>query len=423
MAESNALNGIRAGVFVATSIALTLVVAFVLMKLDLGGTHQYVIQFSTTEGVAGLDVGSDVRVGGLVAGKVVRLEPQIPEGARSLSGIDVVIKMDQRVSLYWSKDYPKDSAKVLRVPSLLGNSASINFVSVGNPPAAEVKPMPEGTVKIPALEGGGMLASLVGPDTAEKTREIIASVSDSAKWLRDTLPKEYRENIAPMLTNLNSTVATFRGDYEGWRKPIGTTITNAASLVQRADQMLERNEPAINESVQATLETLRNAKAVTADLREKSMPALQKLLDRGADAAQTLAGSLQQVQDALVSDLPTFDLFLDDARQMAAQLKLAAVEVRHSPWKLLYQPKPGEVAHENLYDAARSFAMATDDLRAASQGLQQAVQRMPGRLESDAAFRERVQREVVDAMARYEQAQRRLNDVLNAPAGQGGEAK
>jgi hypothetical protein len=34
-----------------------------------------------------------------------------------------------------------------------------------------------------------------------------------------------------------------------------------------------------------------------------------------------------------------------------------------------------------------------------------------------------VQREVVDAMARYEQAQRRLYDVLNAPASTGGEGQ
>jgi hypothetical protein len=81
------------------------------------------------------------------------------------------------------------------------------------------------------------------------------------------------------------------------------------------------------------------------------------------------------------------------------------------------------VAHENLYDAARSFAMATDDMRVAGESLQQAVAKMPGKLESDAAFRMQVQREVVDAMARYEQAQRRLYDVLNAPASTGGEGQ
>jgi len=120
---------------------------------------------------------------------------------------------------------------------------------------------------------------------------------------------------------------------------------------------------------------------------------------------------------------PAFARFLEDSREVAAQLKLASIEVRHSPWKLLYQPKPGEVAHENLYDAARSFAIATDDLRSVSEGLKASVERMPGRLEQDAKFRTELQKQVIDAMTRYEEAQRRLYDVLNAPASQGGEGR
>jgi hypothetical protein len=203
----------------------------------------------------------------------------------------------------------------------------------------------------------------------------------------------------------------------------GITRADAASLLNRTDRMLQENEPRINRLMDDTLATLANARSITGDFKDKSMPAVQKLLDRGADAAQTLASSLDQVQRSLVGDLPALEAFLEDSRQMAAQLKLAAIEVRHSPWKLLYQPKPGEVAHENLYDAARSFAMATDDMRVAGESLQQAVAKMPGKLESDAAFRMQVQREVVDAMARYEQAQRRLYDVLNAPASTGGEGQ
>ena len=67
--------------------------------------------------------------------------------------------------------------------------------------------------------------------------------------------------------------------------------------------------------------------------------------------------------------------------------------------------------------------MATDDLRAAGESLKQAVDRMPTRLESDAAFRTRIQSQVIEAMGRYEAAQRRLYDVLNAPPSEGGEGR
>ena len=70
MAESTSLNSIRAGIFVGSSLLLLGAIAFVLSKTDFSGKHEYVIRFTTTEGVSGLNVGSDVRVGGMLAGKV-----------------------------------------------------------------------------------------------------------------------------------------------------------------------------------------------------------------------------------------------------------------------------------------------------------------------------------------------------------------
>jgi len=388
MAETNTLNGIKAGIFVLTAIALAMAVTLVLLKLDLGDKHHYNIRFSTTEGVAGLDIGSDVRVGGMVAGRVEKVIPRIPASG-PLESIDVTVALSNQVTLY-------ANAEVLRVPSLLGNSASINFISVGAPPAAEVKPLkeaPDAFVK--ALEGGGMLTSLVGPDNAKKARAIIDSVAE--------------------------TLEQVHADYQTWRKPIGDSLASASSVLQRSDKLLTDADPKIRGGIDDAAVTLKNARDMTDDLRRNGMPKLQAMLDDGAKAMDDLSGTLKQTQQTMITALPDLSRFLQDSREVAAQLKLAAIEVRHSPWKLLYQPKPGEVAHENLYDAARSFAMATDDLRSAGDSLKAAVERMPGRMEQDARFRSEIQKQVIDAMGRYEQAQRRLYDVLNAPESQGGE--
>lgn len=390
MAETNTLNGIKAGIFVVTSIALAMVVTLVLLKLDLGGKHQYAIRFSTTEGVAGLDIGSDVRVGGMVAGRVEKVTPRIPADG-PLESIDVTISLSNQVTLY-------ANAEVLRVPSLLGNSASINFIAVGSPPATEVKPLqddPNGFVK--ALEGGGMLTSLVGPDNAKKARAIIESVD---KTLKDV-----------------------QADYQTWRKPIGESLASASSVLKRGDTMLTDAEPKIRTGVDDAAATLKNAREITDDLRTNGMPKFQSMLDNGTKAMNELEGTLRQTQETMITSLPNLDRFLQDSREVAAQLKLAAIEVRHSPWKLLYQPKPGEVAHENLYDAARSFAMATDDLRSAGESLKAATATMQDRLQNDAQFRQQVQQRVVEAMGRYEQAQRRLYEVLDASTSQGGEGR
>jgi ABC-type transporter Mla subunit MlaD len=425
MAESTTLNGIRAGIFMGTALALLGAIAFILSKTDFSGKNSYRIRFTTTEGVAGLNVGSDVRVGGMLAGKVEAVMPDFPKDGGPLTHIDVQISLNSDVKLYWSPDHKEDSALALRVPSLLGNSASINFIRVGNPPAAEAKPITvDPTASINAFEGGGMLVALVGPDNAQKAREMINRAAETVTYINQKLPEAYEKDIGPMLSNADALVADIRTSYtERWRGNIDSALAGASGAATRADKLLADNDAAIRQGLTDAAKTLENTRQMTGELREKGMPKLIALLDDGAVAAQNLSNTLAQAQDAMVTSLPSLELFLEDCRQMAAQLKLASIEVRHSPWKLLYQPKSGEVAHENLYDATRSFAMATDDLRAAGESLKQAVERMPGRLESDASFRTRIQGEVLKAMDRYEAAQRRLYDVLNAPASEGGEGR
>ena len=50
-----------------------------------------------------------------------------------------------------------------------------------------------------------------------------------------------------------------------------------------------------------------------------------------------------------------------EPRQATAQLKLTT-EVRRNPWKLLYTPTSEVLEHENLYESARSYVMATSEL-------------------------------------------------------------
>ena len=58
-----------------------------------------------------------------------------------------------------------------------------------------------------------------------------------------------------------------------------------------------------------------------------------------------------------------------NAHLTSEQLKLASIEIRRSPWRLLYTPKQKELETDNLYDAARSFAMAAGALDSAVHGL------------------------------------------------------
>ena len=419
MSDTNFSNNLRAGIFVSTILVLALAVGFVLLKVDLFKKYQtFVLQFDTTEGVSGLSRGSEVKVGGLTVGRVISITPDVDKND-DLSAINVTIEIMEGIPIRYSDTAPEGTnAEVIRVGSLVGSTSIINFNTLGQAPA----PILKSGDKLLATRGSGMLTTLVGPANAVRTNEIIKGLAVTAAWLK-TIPEEYRTRVVPTLQNLSTTTANFNQDYETWRKPIGDTLLNAQSFTGNADQLLKDNKAKFTQLMDNTSATMADAKIIASEFKTKGMPALQKLLDQGADAAQTLASSLNQVEQQMPQRLTDLRDFMLDAREIAGQLKLTAIEIRRSPWKLLYQPKPGEVAHENLYSATRAFALATADLKTASASLQAVLAQDANKFNSDENFRKEVRQEVLDSLEKYEAAQRQLFDVLAAPQSQGGEGK
>ena len=419
MSDTNFSNNLRAGIFVSTILVLALAVGFVLLKVDLFKKYQtLVLQFDTTEGVSGLSRGSEVKVGGLTVGRVISITPDIDKN-NDLAAINVTIEIMEGIPIRYSDTAPEGTnAEVIRVGSLVGSTSIIHFNTLGQAPA----PLLNSGDKLLATRGSGMLTTLVGPANAVRTNEIIKGLAVTAAWLK-TIPEEYRTRVVPTLQNLSTTTANFNQDYETWRKPIGDTLLNAQSFTGNADQLLKDNKAKFTQLMDNTSATMADAKVIASEFKTKGMPALQKLLDQGADAAQSLASSLGQVEQQMPQRLTDLRDFMLDAREIAGQFKLTAIEIRRSPWKLLYQPKPGEVAHENLYSATRAFALATADLKTASASLQAVLAQDANKFNSDENFRKEVRQEVLDSLEKYEAAQRQLFDVLAAPQSQGGEGK
>jgi hypothetical protein len=180
--------------------------------------------------------------------------------------------------------------------------------------------------------------------------------------------------------------------------------------------LLQRNAPKID----TTIANLDSASATANDalkhISAETVPLVDSALRKAESAVDGFGKSIDIVHDLLLQRSPDISEMLSNLRTTASQLKLASMEIRRSPWKILYQPNSDQVAHENLYEAARSFVLAAGDLRAAGESLRLVVERDPGRYETDAKFRESVQLMVTDALAKYEQAQQQLNSVLLSPA-------
>ena len=114
--------------------------------------------------------------------------------------------------------------------------------------------------------------------------------------------------------------------------------------------------------------------------------------------------------DSLAYHFATPKLFLASGRLAAQQIKLAMIEVRRSPWKLLYKPEKAELEHELLYEAARTFAMAVSDLRATSQTAERLLSNP--RIETDPELQRRITQFLGTRIENYENAQQQLLDVL-----------
>ncbi len=204
-----------------------------------------------------------------------------------------------------------------------------------------------------------------------------------------------------MLDDATAVVHAARQDYGVWRENVTSTLASAASATAKLDATMDDAKVAVAD-----------ARVVVSHFREKNLEQIDRILDEAEVGATSFASALQSLDAEIQMRLPDLRAMLADLRTSAAQVKLATMEVRRSPWKLLYRPDTGELARENLYEAARAFALASSDLRVAGETLQAAIRSSPERFENDARFREAVQTQVTNTLGKFESAQQKLFDVL-----------
>jgi hypothetical protein len=152
--------------------------------------------------------------------------------------------------------------------------------------------------------------------------------------------------------------------------------------------------------------------AITHRLRDETLARVDDALDAGATAIEQLSNTMRRVDLEIANAAPQVQAFLQDALIAAGEMKLATIEIRRSPWRILYQPQPGEVANENLFAAARDFTIAATEVRSAAASLQSMQGELPEALQNDPEMQELVKRLLTESLRRLETAQSRLFSVI-----------
>ncbi|TVQ52043.1 MAG: hypothetical protein EA377_11125, partial [Phycisphaerales bacterium] len=279
----------------------------------------------------------------------------------------------------------------------------------------------------------GMITNLLGSENADRFDEIVVNVQDLSRFLR-TIPDEYDDRIVPILENVSVTtedarefVARIRNeDWPYWSARVNHVMDWAVDFTDRIDASADSFNVALDDGhalisdlrevvdenrphVKASME---NVEEITQRVRDETIDRVHALLDRGQsglDEAIHVINRVQRDYEIWATDVTDA---MGNANLASQQLKLALIEIRRAPWKVLYRPSPQEIEHELLYDAARSFAMASSDLKAASKSVQRVLDQYADQIEADPELAERLRGQLIDSMDRYESAQQRLLDIL-----------
>lgn len=417
-------NNVRAGIFVTALILLALAVTLVLSDVRetwFQPRHTYTVIFPVRDGIGNLHTGAEVRVGGVPMGQVTDIRHDFDSGP-AVQQIEVDIEIDRRVQLFQGATVQVGSA-------LIGSEGWLDIPSVGRADEGE----PPGRT----IEGtsAGLLAMLLGAEGEADARATISSVRRFGEFLEAT-PEQWEREVMPIFRDLGATsedIAALSADlreqrWATWMASVdsvmnwasGATSDIDAALAQ-AEGLFEDGRSLINDSRDDVGAIIDNVKLSSANveetarwIREDLTGRIEGFLGRGEEALASADGAINNLSASLDEWTPNLSATLGNANLASQQLKLAMIEIRRSPWKVLYRPTADELQHEFLYNAARSFLMAAADLNAASQTVERVLENHGDRLAGDETSMQRLHEMLMDSLERYERAQQDMIDVIVA---------
>lgn len=423
-------NNVRTGIFVTITLAMAICVVVVLSgSWDrlFRNTDRYVVTYPISAGVTNLSTGADVRVGGIAMGAVAAVDPAFNDAGR-LDHVAVTFDIDRRVTLY------EDAAIYVEAP-LIGSDAWLSISAIGADGTS-------GPQEITGTIQTGLLSSLLGPEGAENTNAILDETRATMENLRvisNDLPstaQRYDESITAILANIEEGSISARDvlarvkdeDWPAWSVLVHKILRDAdavmidvdkaaasiASFTEETESLVEDARPKV-ENILANIDlTSEEAKELAEHLNAESLVMFDNMLARAAEGIDAGASVLKTIGDQRTEWSLQIGEALANANLTAQRLKLTSEEIRRNPWKILHRPTDAELEHELLYSAARSFALATADLRLAAEATKSLLERHGDALDSDEGLRERLENTILGPLERYESAQERMIMVLFA---------
>lgn len=374
-------NPFKAGLFIVISFLIALLLFFGITGADVIGPPgaTYRVAFDLSEDVSGLKRGSDVRIGGIRVGKVrsITLETHTPEASDTTGQAAVADdsetprqKLRSVVTFSAPKAHPLYRNARISIQTGLTGQVNLNISDTGRGELLSSTDILDGAASPLnlAVAGLGSVADEIVPLVRDIRQTSVpkanlaldnaatafATADKSAEQIRisaaeaDALLKHVRTKVDPVTERYNTVADNAAGAMANLRDILGDTgsdIRSTMSNMNSATTTLKDRLPEIASKVSDTLDSFKTA-------LDKTSVALDDIQKTAANTS-AITGD---VRSLLSRNRSRIDEIIRSVNLTASNLEAASTEIRRSPWRLLYKPKPNEVANQNLYDAARHFA-------------------------------------------------------------------
>jgi ABC-type transporter Mla subunit MlaD len=361
-------NALKSGVFIILTVVLIVAIIIGIKGTENLSQHKDLraVSFDLKSDVGGLQIGDDVRVGGFKVGAVKDITVvDAGENAKEKPTVRVVFTFPSRYVLH------RDA--VLRIQSTVTGQSCLNFENLGTGD------------KLPANE------ELVGkPATLSEFLATLSNVSTPMTHIIDTLDRTTLPTVNSTVKKFGDTADHTKGLLDDARAQVDPAMKKYAAVADAAKSMLDKTGAFFGDTTPDFRKTLANVSSITNTL-DKKIPtiaddldktlknaneAVTKINDTLADVKTTMANAKDITESArgvIVGNRGKLDTMITSLKNTGKNLEAATVEIRRSPWRLLYKPTPHEMANLNIYDAARQFAEGASELSDASLALRDAV--------------------------------------------------
>ena len=423
-------NNTVAGFFVL--VATVGFVATVITLSDLGdfaSTQALKIAFPLDIGVPGVKIGSEVLVGGMSVGKVASISAEVNRADNPRFVVTVTIPQEYQIH--------EDAFAGLVVP-LIGGATAIDIAPLGTKgPPLTSKFFDDGDTLV-----GGYAPSLllktagIGPEDLQRIKDIVRrmdGITENVQEVTAFAAKTVNEDGPAIMHNIRLTtedvksfVALLQEKWPQWSDRIAEIIENVRATVERGPELATRAEAMmdnvdggvtevrtlVNDVSPSVKSTAEDVAEVARWTREEGLAKFDQLLDQAGRGLASATEMFTILNENLTTELPQVSRILANLRLSSDNFKLASIEIRSQPWRVLYTPSKEEAKQSLLHDAVRTYAAAVGDLEASVVNLKALHDRYGESLDPESDLVKRALAEFETRLETYQREEKRWGEIL-----------